>query len=447
MKKTEQSEKLLNDFSAGRRREALEELAGTLPRGPGSETANHNMHLHSFFSYNARGWSPSRIAWEARKAGLHAAGLCDFDVLDGLEEFLEAGRKLFLRAAVNIETRAFLAEYADYEISSPGEPGVTYIMGAGFPRVPEKGSEQELQLNGYRESARSRNMEVIAAINGQLPDIAIDYENDVLPLTPAGGATERHIVRAYINKAGNIFADISKREKYWAGVLGQDLSDTAKLMKDETAFGEKVRARLVKRGGMGYRKPSPRTFPPVGEFMKWTRACGAVPMVAWLDGTSEGEKDGRALLECAKSKGASALNIIPDRNWNIADREECAVKTENLRTIIETAEDMGFPVNIGTEMNKPGLPFVDDLECEALSPYRDIFLKGADIIVGHTLLGRYADYGYPGEKAREDFGDVEARNGFFAAAGALPPMNEETARRLEDMGPLEALKWFKKRVA
>ncbi len=31
--------------------------------------ANFNMHCHSFFSYNAAGWSPSRIAWEARRAG------------------------------------------------------------------------------------------------------------------------------------------------------------------------------------------------------------------------------------------------------------------------------------------------------------------------------------------------------------------------------------------
>ena len=64
---------------------ALEALASRHADRLGSETANLNLHFHSFFSYNAEGFSPSHIAWEARKAGLYAAGLCDFDVLDGLE--------------------------------------------------------------------------------------------------------------------------------------------------------------------------------------------------------------------------------------------------------------------------------------------------------------------------------------------------------------------------
>jgi len=64
---------------------------------------------HSFFSFNARDWSPSRIAWEARQAGLYAAAVCDFDVLDGMEEFLDAGEAIGLRAAAHLETRAFCA--------------------------------------------------------------------------------------------------------------------------------------------------------------------------------------------------------------------------------------------------------------------------------------------------------------------------------------------------
>jgi len=142
-------EERLNDFDPATRRTALEELAiggSALPE----EGTNVNMHFHSFFSYNARDYSPSRIAWEARKAGLYAAGLCDFDVLDGLEEFLCAGATLGLRATVNLETRAYLKEYAEHDISSPGEPGVTYIMGAGFAHLPEDGSPQAEGLAGYR---------------------------------------------------------------------------------------------------------------------------------------------------------------------------------------------------------------------------------------------------------------------------------------------------------
>ena len=121
-------EKQLDSFDPQERRQALEGLAA-LKLPPAKPTDNHNLHFHSFFSYNAQDWSPSHIAWAAHQAGLYAAGLCDFDVLDGLEEFYAASALLGLRATVNLETRVYLREHSEVEITSPGEPGVTYIMG------------------------------------------------------------------------------------------------------------------------------------------------------------------------------------------------------------------------------------------------------------------------------------------------------------------------------
>ena len=75
----------LNSFHPESRRAALEALASRYGlRGTASD--NINLHIHSFFSYNAFGWSPSRIAWEAAKRGLYGVGLCDFDALDGQAE-------------------------------------------------------------------------------------------------------------------------------------------------------------------------------------------------------------------------------------------------------------------------------------------------------------------------------------------------------------------------
>ena len=67
-----------------------------------------NMHMHTFFSFNGEGHSPTRLAWEAKQNGLHAAAICDFDVLDGLDEFLQATDRLELRAAVGFESRTFM---------------------------------------------------------------------------------------------------------------------------------------------------------------------------------------------------------------------------------------------------------------------------------------------------------------------------------------------------
>ena len=87
----EELEQKLDSFDAGERKQALGSLckkvrAGevTLPE-PGRAV---NLHCHTFFSYNTYGYSPSKFAWLARKAGLAVAGVVDFDVLDAAEEFL-----------------------------------------------------------------------------------------------------------------------------------------------------------------------------------------------------------------------------------------------------------------------------------------------------------------------------------------------------------------------
>ncbi len=129
-------EEELDSFAVQERRRALNalwDLAGegrvSLPPA-GSDV---NLHCHTFFSYNAYGYSPSKFAWLARKLGLAVAGIVDFDVLDGLQEFLAAGDLLGMKVSAGLETRVHIPEFADSVINSPGEPGISYHMGVGFP--------------------------------------------------------------------------------------------------------------------------------------------------------------------------------------------------------------------------------------------------------------------------------------------------------------------------
>lgn len=432
MSDQEALERQLDSFDLRQREEALKRLSSLGLPAPGA-TDNLNMHFHSFFSYNAEGWSPSHIAWRAHRAGLYAAGLCDFDVLDGLEEFLGAGETLGLRAAVNLETRVFVKEQAAVDITSPGEPGVTYIMGAGFAAQPAEGTPQAAGLAVFREGARARNLALLDRVNPHLPDIALDYAADVLPLTPLGVATERHIIRAYVNKSWAVFGAPEKVGEFWAGVLGKDAGAVREAL-DTPALEEMLRARLVKRGGLGYVQPSEDTFPPVDEFIGWVLSCEAIPMITWLDGTSEGERDPRALLESMTAKGCAAINIIPDRNWNFADARERETKAANLEAIVRAANDLGLPINVGTEMNRAGLPFVDDLSGPVLRRYRETFLRGARIMVGHTILLRFAGLSY----ATCDW-DLGRKNAFFEAVGGLAPLTRRDAERLRELGPEGAL--------
>ncbi|MCK4262218.1 hypothetical protein KAX00_03835, partial [bacterium] len=214
----EKLERRLDSFDASERKEALhllwERVQGgeiSLPRA-GTWV---NLHCHTFFSYNTYGYSPSKFAWLARKRGLAVAGIVDFDVLDGLKEFLEAGRLLGLKACVGMETRVYVPEFAESEISSPGEPGISYHMGVGFPTANLQGETKEFLL-GLKKTSQQRNRDLMDRVNEYLQPVELSYEQDVLPLTPAGNATERHICLAFARKARSIFTDSEKLSRFWA---------------------------------------------------------------------------------------------------------------------------------------------------------------------------------------------------------------------------------------
>jgi hypothetical protein len=413
----------LDDFAPGRRAEALKPLAGLMRKGEmprPAPTQNANLHIHSFYSYNADGHSPTRIAWEAKRTGLFAAGIVEFDVLDGIDEFLAAGDELALRAVVGVESRVFIPEYADREINSPGEPGISYHMGEGFVRLPEAGTPAAATLARMRSLARSRNEQMVARINAHLVEAAIEYENDVLPLTPSGNATERHLLAAYERKAREAFRDFDVRAAYWSRKLGEETEKVKDLFTDTPKFHELLRAKLMKRGGVGYVPPASENFPTLDEMNAMTAACGAIPCLTWLDGSSAGEHDPRELVEFHRAKGALAINVIPDRNWRLADPSLAKRRRASLYAIVEAAGAADLVVIHGTERNKAGLPAVDDLSCEALAPVAEALRQGAYAAYGHTALTRFAGRPLGGAWSAQAFGsDAAARNRFYVAVGRL----------------------------
>jgi hypothetical protein len=391
MRPSEQLEWQLDDFDPSVRRRALQKLIEQ-SRWP-QPTPQVNLHSHTFFSYNTYGYSPTHFAVLARQRGLTAAGIVDFDVLDGLEEFLEAGRLLGLKTCVSLETRVFVPEFADRVINSPGEPGISYHMGVGFPREIE-----HPLLTQMRRTAEQRNRELVARVNTFTAPVALDYDNDVLPLTPKGNATERHICEAYSKKGDKDF---------WSRKLGDCPDESAKLQA-------LIRTKTMKRGGVGYVQPGKGAFPLMAEMNRFVLEAGAIPTLTWLDGTSEGERHIEGLFEVAKASGTAALNIIPDRNYTPGVKEQ---KLQNLRDVIALAEKHHFPIVVGTEMNTPGNKFVDSFESAELKPFVPTFLKGAHIVYAHSMLQRHCQRGYLSEWANQRFPTVGERNDFFERLG------------------------------
>ena len=289
------------------------------------------------------------------------------------------------------------------------------------------------------ERSHARNRSLIQRINAGLRDVAVDYAADVLPLTPDRNATERHIVNAYHAKALREFGgDPDTAAAFWAARLGLDPKDARDSIKDTNRFTDKLRSKLMKKGGLGYKQPDVDTFPPLDAVIGMIRECRAIPMSTWLDGTSAGESAPTAQLECLMAKGVEAVNIIPDRNCNLKDAAEKARKVAELDRYVAAAHALDLPINVGTELNKAGQRFVDDFAAPAMQRHHAPFLQGAQVMVGHTRLLRWADLSYIDAAATAEFPARAARNAFFAAVGALPGPDQRTRDRLSALSPAKA---------
>jgi hypothetical protein len=416
-------EQALDSFDLATRKTALVRLCGLAKHNPGLWPPSKpilNLHCHTFYSYNAYGYSPSSFAWRARKAGLAAGGVVDFDVLDALEEFLEAGRLVGLKTCVSVETRVFVPEFATRVINSPGEPGIAYHMGVGFTSLPQSVGGKSF-LDSMRRTVESRNRDLVARVNTFTKPIELDYDGDVLPLTPKGNATERHICEAYERKAAKAFPDKAALAAFWKEKLGDCPADSVKLQA-------LIRSKTMKRGGIGYVQAGKGSFPLMSDMNRFVLECGAIPTIAWLDGTTDGEKAIEELFEVAKSTGAAALNIIPDRNYTPGVKDQ---KVKNLYDVVALAEKHHFPIIVGTEMNAPGNKFVDSFETAELAPLVPVFLKGAHIAYAHSVLQQQSGMGYLSAWAQETFPTVAAKNEFYEKLGRdLQPANEDCLRGL-----------------
>lgn len=412
------------------------------------QTGFANLHCHTFFSFNAYGYSPSHIAWKAFQEGLEVVGIVDFDVLDGAEEMRVAGEILDVKTVSGLETRVAIPEYADRVLNSPGERGVSYFIGIGIGGSPEPGTKAGNVLATIRATAEKRNLSRLSKINARLGDIRLSYEKDVLPLTPLGNATERHIFMALIKKAEERFGtDRGRLLDFWSTRLQEEKGRISSTMASPPGFLELIRARLIKEISREDNGSSPGSFPALEEVIGMIRSLGGLPTAAWLDGTSEGEKNIRNLLEFLQGKGVGVLNIIPERNWNIQNAEEKRIKVGNLDTVIRTARDLGLPLIAGTEMNKHGQKFVDDFRTPELNPFREDFQNGAAFVYGHAEMAGIFGKGYESPWAKRTLPDESQRRRFFTAVGEImrPGWGSLSAAVGEDIEPDDLLAMLKTR--
>ena len=431
----------LDSFDAAERGASLAALNamaadGRVALAPTDEAIN--LHCHTFFSYNPYGYSPSKFAWLARKAGLAVAGIVDFDVLDGVEEFLSVGAALGLKVCAGLETRVYLPEFSDCVMNSPGEPGISYHMGVGFPRAQLEPTQQAF-ISDLRRTSERRNRELTERVNEYLSPAVLDYDADVMSLTPAGNATERHICLAYALRAQSTFPDQAQLSRFWADKLGADVSGFDSPIGFQLQL--LIRAKTMKKGGPGYAQPDSGSFPWLAATNQFILAAGGIPTHTWLDGTSDGEQRIEELLQVAMSTGVAAINVIPDRNYTPGSAD---TKLANLRRVVEVAEHRGLLVVAGTEMNSPGHKLVDDFGSAELAPLLPAFQRAAFAVYAHSALQRHAEIGYMSDWATRHFPKLADRAEFYQEVGRrLQAGREDTTSGLSDSAsPDDVLRRF-----
>jgi hypothetical protein len=82
-------------------------------------------------------------------------------------------------------------------------------------------------------------------------------------------------------------------------------------------------------------------------------------------------------------------------------------------------------------MNSPGNKFVDSFGTAELAPLVPVFLRGAHIIYGHSVLQRQSGLGYLSPWAKKTFAAATNKNEFYERLGReLQPALEDRLRGL-----------------
>lgn len=408
----------LNSRDTEERRAALALAAASFESGdvPKPQAAGSaNLLARTFFSYAVDGSSPARRVWEAAIRGLSVIGCCDTDNLGALREMLDAGDALGVRAVASLETKCYVPDSAAREFSYPGQCGFLRAMGLGFTAVPPLETEHGRFLAGLPEHAHIRHRNRIEKLNSVLSPVCIAYEEDVLPLAPAGNPAPEHIAAAYVRKAESLFPDREARAVFWSDVLGGSPADAEALIADLPAFGEAVWEKFRQ---FTAEERVPANYPAVADFFKAVAAAGAVPCVFWADGGTDGEADAGRFLDGALGWGARAVALLPDCVWNVPDREEKRARLGRLAELVAAARARALPLVAGSFLNRAGQKFVDSFDAPELAEYFRDFSDAAFWVYGHSVMERAAGRGLLSGWSRHAFGaDRAAANAFFRDAG------------------------------
>ena len=321
---------ILNKLNAPTKAERLVNLAEVLKSTvfPPMVPQYINNHIHTTYSFSP--YSPTAAVYAARMEGLCTAGIIDHDSISGAEEFLEAAKLVDMPVTIGMECRVSMdgTRLEGRRTNNPDQVGVSYMTIQSVPH--DKIETLTAFFRPYREARGRRNRAMVERINALLPQIALDYDRDVLPLSMAaeeGGVTERHLRYALAMK---LTAQVGKGEAMVKQLqdLGLSLSEkqTAQMLDTAYPFYEYDLLGILKSAFV------PKIFidatdecPKLPDVVALCKQVDAYLCYAYLGDVGDsvtGDKKAQKfeddylddVFECLKEEGVRAVTYMPTRN-------------------------------------------------------------------------------------------------------------------------------------
>ncbi len=354
---------ILNRLNAPTKAQRLANLAQVLKTAvfPPTVPQYINNHIHTTYSFSP--YSPTAAVYAARMEGLCTAGIIDHDSISGAEEFLEAAKMVDMPVTVGMEARISMegTRLQGRRTNNPDQVGVSYMTIQSVPH--DKIRVLTEFFRPYQAARHARNRKMVENINGLLPEIRLDYDRDVLPLSMAhedGGVTERHLMYALAKK---LVASVGKGramvEKLTAMGLSLSAKQEAQLLDEQYPFYEYDLLGILKSVFV------PRIFidatdecPRLPDMVALCKKIDAYLCYAYLGDVGDsvtGDKKAQKfeddylddVFECLKEEGVTAVTYMPTRNT--------PAQLERLRGLCDA---YGMFQISGEDINSPRQSFV-----------------------------------------------------------------------------------------
>ncbi len=354
---------ILNKLNAPTKEERLGNLKEVLAETvfPPKVSQYINNHIHTTYSFSP--YSPTAAVYAARMEGLCTAGIIDHDSISGAREFLEAAKLIDMPVTIGMECRVSMdgTRLEGRRTNNPDQVGVSYMSIQSVPH--DKIDVLTDFFKPYQAARHRRNRAMVEKINALLPEVGLDYDKDVLPLSEAadnGGVTERHLMYALAKKltaqVGRGAAMVNKLAD-----MGISLSDKQKnqMLDEEYPFYEYDLLGILKSAFV------PQIFidatdecPKLPDMVALCEKVDAYLCYAYLGDVGDsitGDKKAQKfeddylddVFECLKEEGVKAVTYMPTRNT-----------PQQLTRLRGLCEQYGMFQISGEDINSPRQSFV-----------------------------------------------------------------------------------------